>query len=119
MTFQKDFTVGTYIICIGSSSTTYTGTFIGHFTGYQIYSKLTPRAYTGQALNSFDLEFSYVEKECDKLLYFSVIEGALPEGLQMTLSGAILIRSYHILTCSYYLNYLSSYFSNILIDLIL
>lgn len=89
MTFQKDFTVGTYIICIGSSSTAYTGTFIGHFTGYQIYSKLTPRAYTGQALNSFDLEFSYVEKECDKLLYFSVIEGMLPEGLQMTLTGDI------------------------------
>ena len=87
--FQKDFTAGTYIICIGSSSTAYTGTFIGNFTGYQIYSKLTPRAYTGQALNSFDLEFSYVEKECDKLLYFSVNEGALPEGLQMTLSGDI------------------------------
>ena len=31
MTFQKDFTVGTYIICIGSASTSYTGTFIGNF----------------------------------------------------------------------------------------
>jgi len=89
MTFQKDFTVGTYIICIGSASTAYTGTFIGNFTWYQIYSKLAPRAYTGQALNSFDLEFSYVEKKCDKLLYFSIIEGALPDGLQMTLSGDI------------------------------
>jgi|PlaIllAssembly_1097288.scaffolds.fasta_scaffold00002_6 hypothetical protein len=89
MSFQKDFTVGTYIICIGSTSTTYTGTFVGEFTGYQIYSKLTPRAYTGQALNPFDLEFSYIEKECNKLLYFDIVDGALPEGLQMTLTGDI------------------------------
>lgn len=89
MSFQKDFTVGTYIICIGSSLTTYTGTFIGIFTGYQIYSKLTPRAYTGQTLHTFDLEFTYVEKKCEKQLYFSVIEGALPEGLQMTLTGDV------------------------------
>lgn len=89
MSFQKDFTVGTYIICIGSTATAYTGTFIGYFTGYQVYSKLTPRAYTGQAMYPFDLEFAYVEKKCDKLLYFSIIDGALPEGLQMTLSGDI------------------------------
>lgn len=89
ISFQKDFTVGTYIICIGSTSTAYTGTFIGSFTGYQTYSKLTPRAYAGQALQPFDLSFSYVEKKCDKLLYFSVIDGALPDGLQMTLTGDI------------------------------
>lgn len=89
ISFQKDFTVGNYIICIGSSSIAYTGTFIGDFTGYQIYSKLTPQGYTGQALNSFNLEFSYVEKQCDKLLYFRILEGALPDGLQMTLTGDI------------------------------
>lgn len=89
MSFQKDFTVGTYIICIGSYLTTYTGTLIGIFTGYQIYSKLTPRGYNGQALHTFDLEFAYVEKRCEKPLYFSVIEGVLPEGLQMTLTGDI------------------------------
>ena len=89
MTFQKDFTVGTYIICIGSTSTVYTGTLVGYFTGYQIYSKLTPIAYTGQSVPSFDLEFSYVEKKCDKLLHFMITDGALPDGLQMSSTGGI------------------------------
>lgn len=89
MSFQKDFTVGTYIICIGSSSIAYTGTFIGDFTGYQIYSKLSPKGYAGQTLNTFDLEFEYVEKKCDKLLHFSIVDGALPYGLQMTLTGDV------------------------------
>lgn len=90
LSFQKDFSIGDYIICIGSSSSTYTGTFVGIFTGYQLYSKFTPKAYaTGQTLNSFDLEFDYVEKRCDKLLYFEVIDGSLPEGMSMTLTGDI------------------------------
>lgn len=89
MSFQKDFSPGTYIICIGSSYSTFTGTFIGDFTGYQIYAKLVPLAYTGQSVNDVDLTFSYVEKKCNKLLYFDITDGNLPEGLQMTLTGDI------------------------------
>ena len=89
LSFQKDFSVGEYIICIGSSSITYTGTFIGEFTGYPIYAKFAPSMYTGSALFNFDLSFSYIEKKCDKLLYYEITDGKLPEGLQMTLSGNI------------------------------
>jgi hypothetical protein len=88
-TFQKDFTAGEYIICIGSSVFSYAGTFIGNFIGYPVYVKLPLNAYYGQALNPFELTIQYQEKECNKLIYFEIIEGKLPEGLEMTLSGNI------------------------------
>lgn len=88
-TFQKDFSIGEYVFCIGSSSISYTGTFIGQFTGYPTYAKLSPNAYTGAALNSFDLSFPHIDKECNKLLYYEIVDGSLPDGLQMTLAGTI------------------------------
>lgn len=45
LSFQKDFTEGLYIICIGSSSISYTGTFLGEFSSYQIYKKLSPSGF--------------------------------------------------------------------------
>lgn len=89
LSFQKDFSVGDYLICIGSSSLSYTGTFIGQFTGYPVYAKFSPISYTGQALRDFDLEFDYVEKTCDKPLFYEIVDGALPDGLQMTINGNI------------------------------
>lgn len=41
----------------------------------------------GQSIPPFELSFAYVEKECNKLLYYSLIDGKLPEGIQMTLTG--------------------------------
>ena len=87
LSFQKDFTEGLYIICIGSSSISYTGTFLGEFSSYQIYKKLSPSGFAGQSIPPFELSFAYVEKECNKLLYYSLIDGKLPEGIQMTLTG--------------------------------
>jgi len=57
MTFQKDFTLGNYIICISSSLLSYSGTFLGQFIGYPSYANLFPNIYTGQALAPFDLPF--------------------------------------------------------------
>lgn len=87
--FQKDFSPGEYIICIGSLAINYRGTFIGQFTGYPTYAKMVPNAATGSAFNSFDLSFEHIDKQCDKLLYYEIVDGALPDGLQMTLAGNI------------------------------
>ena len=89
LSFQKDFSVGTYVFCISSTSLAYRGTLVGYFTGYPVYAKMVPTAHVGQALHDFELFFEYKEKKCEKLLYFSILEGHLPEGLAMTLTGNI------------------------------
>lgn len=89
MTFQKDFTLGNYIICISSSSLSYSGTFLGQFIGYPSYANLFPNIYTGQALAPFDLSFEHIDQSCNKTLFYAITDGKLPEGIQMTLSGNI------------------------------
>lgn len=86
--FQKDFTPGVFLICIGSNSFTYTGTFIGVFTGYPIYAKFVPTANSGTAL-SVDMTVPLPDRVCNKTLYFSILEGSLPPGLTMTELGNI------------------------------
>lgn len=51
LSFQKDFTEGSYIICIGSSSISYTGSLLGEFSSYQIYKKLTTSGFA-RSINS-------------------------------------------------------------------
>jgi hypothetical protein len=83
LSFQKDFTVGSYIICIGSTTFSYTGTLTGVFTGFPIYANLVPRAYTGSALNPIQFDTTLPERRCVKTLYFEIIDGHLPPGLTM------------------------------------
>jgi hypothetical protein len=86
--FQKDFSPGVYIICIGSTAFTYTGTFIGIFTGFPIYAKLKLDVYSGTAL-SLSMDVPLPDRVCRKTLYFSILDGKLPPGLVMTELGNI------------------------------
>lgn len=86
--FQKDFSPGQFIICIGSTSFSYTGTFLGLFTGFPIYAKLKPEVHTGAAL-SLSMNVPLPDRVCRKTLYFSILEGSLPPGLEMTELGNI------------------------------
>lgn len=83
-TFQIDFLPGDYVICISTNLFSYTGTFIGNFTQYQIYAILFPRAYTGEVSHSFEIEFHFERKKCDKPLQFIIINGSLPPGITFT-----------------------------------
>lgn len=87
--FQKDFSPGTYYICIGSTTFTYTGTFRGEFAGYQIYALMKPNAFHGQALNPVEVIFPPGERVCNKVLWYQILEGSLPPGLIMTQLGRI------------------------------
>lgn len=88
LSFQKDLTPGTYIICIGSTQFTYSGNFIGYFTGFQIFAKLKFDFYSGQTLHS-DMTVPLPDRICNKTLYYQILDGSLPPGLSMTLTGNI------------------------------
>lgn len=87
--FQKDLTPGNYIICIGSKVYSYTGTFIGIFTGVPITALLKLAMYTGSEMNSVKMYAPIPSKKCNKTIYFTILEGSLPPGLVMTGLGTI------------------------------
>jgi hypothetical protein len=87
--FQKDFTPGVYIICIGSNAFTYTGTFLGLFTGFPVYAKFKLTVYSGSALSFPNMTVPIPDRFCNKTLYFSILDGSLPPGLIMTELGNI------------------------------
>lgn len=87
--FQKDLTPGLYIICIGAQAFSYTGNFLGIFTGFPIYAKPRPEAYSGTSLLPVSMEVPLPDRVCNKTLYFSILDGKLPPGLMMTELGNI------------------------------
>lgn len=77
LSFQKDLTVGTYIICIGTTTFTYTGTFQGIFTSFPTQTKFKIDPFTGSTL-SVDMSVPLPDRECNKVLYYEIVDGALP-----------------------------------------
>lgn len=88
MTFQKDFSPGTFIICISSQFYTYSGFFKGIFISYPLYVKFTPEMENGENM-TFDLIFSYIERKCNKLLYYTLIDGEIPHGMTFLQNGSL------------------------------
>jgi hypothetical protein len=87
--FQKDFSAGLFIICIGSTTFTYTGTFTGVFTGFPTYAKLKFTISTGSVMLPLNMAVPVPDRVCNKTLYFSIIDGSLPPGLYLTELGNI------------------------------
>lgn len=88
ISFQQDLSPGSYIICISTSRYSYTGNFYGEFTGFQSFLKLKPNFYCGENV-SVELSFTPRDKECNKTIYYEIVEGSLPPGLTMTSLGNI------------------------------
>jgi hypothetical protein len=88
MNFQKDFSAGTYFVCISSQTFSYGGTFQGNFTTYPITVKFSPTAETG-GLAVCDLTVPQPDRECSIPLIYEIVDGELPEGLTMTVNGNI------------------------------
>lgn len=87
--FQKDLLIGDYIICLYSNNiATHFGTMMATFSNFVPYVRFNFTCYYGNVLN-YTLSFPSVEKPCDKPLYYEIIDGALPEGIQMNHSGVL------------------------------
>lgn len=86
--FQKDMTARKYIICVGSSVYSFTGTIVAVFSRFQVYTKLKLDCYSGCS-TSLDMSVPLPERECNKLMFFEIVDRSLPPGLEMTALGNI------------------------------
>lgn len=85
-----DFPIGDYIICIRpGTAIAQTGTFTASFTGYAQNLSLQLRMYEGAVGNSDLTGPPRPPQECDEALYFEILEGELPPGLNMDMQGTI------------------------------
>ena len=80
-------TPGFYIICIKAAENR-SGTIFAHATSYAGSAFLDPRAYSGEGFVP-DIEIHRQERECHEPLFFEVVDGSLPLGLQMDWEGTI------------------------------
>lgn len=88
--FVRDFEAGSYIICIRPISGSYTGTIVGTFSAYPSTALLSATFRHGESFYSetgtIDVPFGI---DCNDPLYFTILEGKLPPGLQMSQLGMI------------------------------
>lgn len=88
--FSKEFTQGTYIVCFQTSSfTSFAGSVLAVFRGYQRYAVLDAPFSTGEAM-FVEFDRSRPPKDCSAVLFFEIIEGTLPPGIRMTGLGQLL-----------------------------
>lgn len=86
--FPKDMTTGKYLFCFNALAGSYTGTITPIVTGYSTSAQLSPRAYEG---TNFQATIPYIRppKPCFETMYFQIVDGSLPPGLQMDGLGRI------------------------------
>ena len=88
--FVADFPAGDYIICVRSGGVnTQNGNFVCRFTGYPQTASFVPSVRVGETFSMVLSGPPTPPKECDEPLYFEILEGALPPGLQMNMLGTI------------------------------
>lgn len=88
--FTRDFEAGSYIICIRPVTGSYTGTIIGNFTKFPGVAMMSATMYHGQTFYSNTGTIDVPQDiECNDALYFTLIDGKLPPGLQMSQLGLI------------------------------
>lgn len=90
VTVSIDFPVGDYIICVRpGTAIAQSGTLVASFTGYSQVVSFQFQMYEGAR------QFTKIEdpprppQECLEALYFELLEGELPPGLQMDMQGTI------------------------------
>lgn len=85
-----DFQIGNYILCIRPSTPlAQIGSFVAEFIGYEQEARFVPSVYVGEA---FDMILSgppAPPRECNEALFFDIIDGELPPGLNMNFMGTI------------------------------
>jgi hypothetical protein len=87
--FSKEFTAGTYLICFQTTSfTSFDGTILPVFRGYQRYAVLEVLLGCG-ASTSIALDDCRPPRDCSAELAFELIEGSLPPGLRMNGAGVV------------------------------
>lgn len=88
--FSRDFEAGSYIICIRPISGSYSGTITGLFNPFPGVALMSATFRHGETLYSntgtIDVPSGI---DCNDPLYFSILEGKLPPGLQMSQLGLI------------------------------
>lgn len=87
--FTFDISAGTFVICVRRGAfVNQTGSFIASFTGFPVAHNLSPRAHTGERMEAV-LTIPRPPVECNEALFFEIVEGELPPGLQMDSTGTI------------------------------
>lgn len=89
ISFSMDFPVGDYIICIRpGTAVSQSGSFVASFTGYAQTAQIIPNFAEGASV-SIQLSTPLPPQVCDEALFFEIVEGELPPGLQMDSLGTI------------------------------
>lgn len=85
-----DFNVGNYIICVRPTGfSNQSGSFVAEFTGYTQEAKFSFDMYSGESLDAILSGPPTPPRECNEALFFELIDGDLPPGLQMSPFGVI------------------------------
>jgi hypothetical protein len=89
VSFSMDFPTGDYIICIRpGTANAQAGSFAASFTGYSQTANMRLEFYDGGNSNS-NLTSPIPPRECNEALFFQILDGELPPGLQMDYQGTI------------------------------
>lgn len=84
-----DFQEGDYIVCVRSSGGNQSGTLTAQFTEYEQQIRLAAVAHVGETMSVTLADPDRPPVACDEALYFELIDGNLPPGLQMDALGVI------------------------------
>lgn len=87
--FSRDFPPAQYIICIRSVLGTYTGNIVSTYTNFPITQRFQPVMYHGQSMVVTELVVEAPANPCDEPIYFRILEGELPPGIDLTLNGML------------------------------
>ena len=85
--FVKDFPPGKYWLCLRSNDSVH-GTVIGTFQGFSTTARFIPESYHGETL-FIELKTERPTHPCDEAMYYKIIEGTLPPGINLTLLGRL------------------------------
>lgn len=85
--FTKEFASGDYFLCIRSTPG-FNGTILGEFRPFPAESRITPLAFEGATM-LVDLGSVKPPAPCDEPIYFDIVDGELPPGLDMTDFGRV------------------------------
>lgn len=88
--FVRDFESGSYVICIRQITGSYTGTIVGTFSAFPSTALMSAVIRHGETFYSNTGTIDVPSRiNCDDPLYFTILDGKLPPGLQMSQLGMI------------------------------
>lgn len=89
-TFALDFPIGDYIICVRPTGpSAQAGNFVCSFTGYSQEARFSFNMFEGARLEAPLSGPPTPPRECNEALFFEILDGQLPPGLNMDSLGTI------------------------------